>query len=57
MNAQQTLIKTATPKTKVPVMPAVVPEKRKNDLLESMAEDCLVDSKVFVKQSKAPEGE
>ena len=57
MNAQQTLNKTATPKTTVPVMPAVVPEKRKNDLLESMAEDCFVDSKVFVKQSKAPEGE
>jgi len=57
MNAQQTLNKTATPKTTVPVMPAVVPEKRTNDLLESMAEDCLVDSKVFVKQSKAPEGE
>ena len=57
MNAHQTLNKTATPKTTVPVMPAVVPEKRKNDLLESMAEDCFVDSKVFVKQSKAPEGE
>lgn len=56
MNTQETLNNTAS--TNVPVRKLVVdPKKRKNELLESIAEDCLVDSKVFVEQSKAPEGE
>jgi len=57
MNAQETLNKTSTTDTTVPATPAVVPEKRKHELLESIAKDCLVNSKAFVAQSKAPEGE
>lgn len=57
MNAQETLNKTSTIDTTVPATPAVAPEKRRNELLESIAEDCLINSKDFVAQSKAPEGE
>ena len=56
MNAQETLNKISTITAPVPA-PAVAPEKRRNDLLESIAEDCLVKSNAFVAQSKAPEGE
>ena len=51
MNAE-TLNKTSTINTTAPVTPAVDPEKRRKDMLESIAEDCLVDPKVFVAQSK-----
>ena len=57
MNAQETLNNTSTIDTTIPATPAVVPEKRRNELLESIAEDCLVNSEAFVAQSKAPEGE
>ena len=57
MNAQETLNKTSTIDTTVPATPAVAPEKRRNELLESIAEDCLINAKDFVAQSKAPEGE
>lgn len=59
MNAQETLNKTSTIDNSpaAPKAPAVVPEKRRNELLESIAEDCLVNPKTFVEQSKAAEGE
>lgn len=56
MNTQPTLTKTKSPAT-VPVKPTAEPQKGKDEILERIAEDCLVDAKAFVEQSKAPEGE
>jgi len=55
---QQTL-KQKQPRTAnvVPVKPAIDRQERRNEILESIAVDCLVESKEFVKQSKAFEGE
>jgi len=56
MNTQETL-KPTKPVNVVPTAPVADPKKQKDEILESIAKDCLVNAEAFVKQSEAPEGE
>lgn len=53
---QQTLKQTKTTNSVV-TKPAVDPAKKRDEILDSVAEDCLIQSESYVEQSKAPEGE
>lgn len=49
--------KEARQKVVAPAKPAIDPRKMRDEILDGIAEDCALESKTFVDQSLAPEGE
>lgn len=53
---QQTLKQRKTANSVV-TKPAVDPAQKRDEVLDAVADDCLIQSETYVEQSKAPEGE
>ena len=54
---KQQLLKEATQKVVAPAKPSLVPREKRDEVLDGIANDCVVKSKAYIDQSMAPEGE